>query len=311
MQTTQHIPKSQALCVHNFHAMGSPCCLQFYAATPDQAQHVATQVQQRILKLEQRYSRYLPDSIISLVNSRAGTGCNTPPDAETFALLRYAQQCYTESDGLFDVTSGVLRQIWHFNQAHIALPTPETIAALLPLIGWEKVQWSAETLYLPEAGMELDFGGIVKEYAADLAASVCINLGITSGIVELGGDIRIIGAMPDGRGWPVAIRDPRQPERSVAQLELTAGALASSGDYERFQMINGVRYSHLLNPQTGWPVSGLRAVSVIAEQCVIAGSLATIAMLKAHSGQGWLKSCGLPFLACRNNGKIINHLFST
>ncbi len=311
MQTSHPAPNSQALCVHNFHAMGSPCCLQFYAATPDQAQRVATEVQQRIQQLEQRYSRYLPNSIISLVNSRAGTGCNTAPDPETFALLRYAEQCYTESEGLFDVTSGVLRQIWHFNQLDTTLPTQETINALLPLIGWEKVQWSAERLYLPVAGMELDFGGIVKEYAADLAANVCLSLGITSGVVELGGDLRIIGAMPDGRGWPVAIRDPRQPERTVAQLELTTGALASSGDYERFQIINGVRYSHLLNPKTGWPVSGLRAVSVIADQCVIAGSLATIAMLKAHTGLGWLKSCGLPFLACRNNGKIINHLFST
>lgn len=289
-----------------FSAMGSPCQLQFYASSAPYAQTVFTRVLHVIAALEHRYSRYRADSLISQINQRAGSGQVTPMQAELFALLAYADSCYQESDGLFDVTSGVLRKVWHVEQNLI--PSAAEIESLLGLIGWPKVQWDAEGIYLPLAGMQLDFGGIVKEYAADAAANACASMHISAGIIELGGDIRIIGPRPDGTGWPVAIRDPRQPDSGVASLELKHGALASSGDYERFQEIAGVRYSHLLNPKTGWPVSGLRAASVVAEHCVVAGSIATIAMLQADHGNEWLAASGLPYLSCCQNGNIINRL---
>lgn len=290
----------------SFSAMGSPCQLQFYAATQPQAAQVYNQVVQRIAQLEQRYSRYRLDSLLSRINCAAGSGQKTAIDPETFALLQYSEQCYQASEQLFDVTSGVLRRVWHAGQNN--LPSEPVLQTVLPLVGWEKVQWSASDIYLPQPGMELDFGGIVKEYAADVAATVCQQLGIHSGIVELGGDVRVIGPQPDGQGWPVAIRDPRQPQESIAQLQLTSGALASSGDYERFQLINGVRYSHILNPKTGWPVTGLQAVSVVAEHCVVAGSLATIAMLKAQTGQAWLKTLQVAYLCCDSAGRRIDAL---
>jgi thiamine biosynthesis lipoprotein len=188
------------------------------------------------------------------------------------------------------------------------LPDAAAIDALLPLIGWDKVQWDNNSVYLPLTGMQLDFGGIVKEYAADSIAQQLHSLGINAGIIELGGDIKIIGAQPNGQGWPVAIRDPRQPDNIIMQLTLTAGALASSGDYERYQLIDGVRYSHILNPKTGKPVSGLRAVSIISEHCVIAGSLATLAMLKGKQGLSWLQEHHLSFFCCANNGRIYQQL---
>jgi FAD:protein FMN transferase len=289
-----------------FKAMGSPCHLQFYATSPQQAQFIYALVVEQIARLEQRYSRYRADSLISRINRAAGSGVKTAIDLETFALLQYSEQCYQESGGLFDVTSGVLRRLWHFDQAQ--LPAAADMQAILPLIGWEKVQWTDTHIYLPYLGMELDFGGIVKEYAADVAAGLCQQQGIRSGIIELGGDVRILGPLPTGRGWPVAIRDPCCPDKTVVQFELKSGALASSGDYERFQLIDGVRYSHILNPKTGWPVAGLRAVSIIAEQCVVAGSLATIAMLKANAGLDWLQKLKIDFLCCKNNGQIINKL---
>lgn len=289
-----------------FKAMGSPCHLQFYADSPAHAQVVYQQVLQRIADLEARYSRYRADSLLSLINQRAGSGTVTPLDSETAALLAYADHCYQESEGLFDVTSGALRHAWHFDRS--TLPTTAALADLLALVGWEKVQWDNDSVYLPLAGMELDFGGIVKEYAADVAANYCLSQHITSGIVELGGDVRVLGPRPNGDGWPIAIRDPRQPDKVVAEFSLTSGAVASSGDYERFQEIAGVRYSHLLNPKTGWPVSGLRAVSVIAEHCLVAGSIATIGMLKANLGAEWLSSCAIAYLCCQNDGTIFNSL---
>jgi FAD:protein FMN transferase len=289
-----------------FTAMGSPCSMQFFANSKLKAESVYRLAIDRIAQLERRYSRYRDDSLLAEINRRAGSNIKTPLDSETLALLQYADHCYRESKKLFDVTSGVLRQLWNGNQ--VELPTKSQIKDILPLIGWKKVQWDQETIYLPHSGMQLDFGGIVKEYAADAAAGLLLQQGIDSGIIELGGDIKVIGPLPDGQGWPVAIRDPRQPDKLIAQLKLTTGALASSGDYERFQLIDGVRYSHLLNPKTGWPVTGLRAVSIVAEHCVVAGSVATIAMLKANSGLAWLHSSGLPFLCCQSSGQIVNKL---
>lgn len=287
-----------------FKAMGSPCSVQFLADSPAIAESVYQSVIGRIAELERRYSRYREDSLISEINRQAGFGVRTVSDPETHALLQYADQCYKESGGLFDVTSGVLRHLWSFESTGI--PGKQELADVLPLIGWKKVQWDEQSVYLPHCGMELDFGGIVKEYAADAAAALFCRQGIVSGVIELGGDIRVIGPLPNGRGWPVAVRDPRQTDKVIARFELTRGALATSGDYERFQLIDGVRYSHIMNPKTGWPVAGLRAVSVMADQCVLAGSIATIAMLKANKGLGWLRSCGMPFLCCRNNGRILN-----
>lgn len=288
--------------------MGSPCQLQFYAHSEQQAHTVYNAVSARIAQLEQRYSRYRPDSLISQINQRAGSGIKTPIDPETVALLQYSEQCYQESGQLFDVTSGVLRRCWTLNRTE--LPTSTELEALVALINWPAVQWDEHCVYLPLSGMELDFGGLVKEYAADVAVSLCRQQGINAGIIELGGDVCVIGPLPNGLGWPVAIRDPRAPTQIAAQLTLHHGALASSGDYERFQRIGGISYSHILNPKTGWPVTGLRAVSVIAEQCIVAGSLATIAMLKANAGLDWLKRLPLAFWCCQQNGRIINRLKS-
>ncbi|BCG63597.1 MAG: FAD:protein FMN transferase [Methyloprofundus sp.] len=298
--------KKQHLVNYDFYAMGSPCHMQFYAKTKAQANQAQQLAMQCLADLEQRYSRYRNDSLISTINRASGQGKAITIDEETAALLAYAQQCYQESDGLFDVTSGVLQRLWSMDKT--TLPDETAIDALLPLIGWDKVQWDKNSVYLPLAGMQLDFGGIVKEYAADSITQLLHGLGISSGVIELGGDIKIIGAQPDGQGWPVAIRDPRQPDNIIIQLTLTSGALASSGDYERFQLIDGVRYSHLLNPKTGKPVSGLRAVSIISEHCVIAGSLATLAMLKGKQGLSWLQENELSFFCCANNGQTYQQL---
>ncbi|SHE23392.1 FAD:protein FMN transferase [methanotrophic endosymbiont of Bathymodiolus puteoserpentis (Logatchev)] len=298
--------KKWQLVNYAFHAMGSPCHVQFYAPSKKFGQQAKKKLNTCLASLEQRYSRYREDSLISTINRSAGLGKATPIDSETAALLTYAQQCYQESDGLFDVTSGILRRIWSMDKT--ALPNDDEINELLPLIGWDKVQWSEKTVYLPLVGMQLDFGGIVKEYAADSIAQLLQSLGVVSGIVELGGDIKVIGPQPNGQGWPVAIRDPRQPDKVIIQLNLFTGALASSGDYERFQLIDGVRYSHLLNPKTGKPVTGLRAVSILSEHCVVAGSVATLAMLKGDQGLPWLQENQLPFFCCQNDGQIYKQL---
>jgi thiamine biosynthesis lipoprotein len=170
----------------------------------------------------------------------------------------------------------------------------------LAKIGWGKLRWENSILTFSQAEMEIDFGGIVKEYAADRAATLCLNAGISNGIVNLGGDIKIIGAHPDGKPWRVGIQHPRDKTKVWKTVKLKTGALASSGDYERCIVIDGVRYGHILNPKTGYPVRYLAAVSVVADLCVVAGSAATIAMLKEKDGEKWLNSLGLKNYTFKN-----------
>jgi thiamine biosynthesis lipoprotein len=145
-------------------------------------------------------------------------------------------------------------------------------------------------------GFELDLGGAVKEYAVDRLASMCWESEIYHGLINLGGDIRIIGPHPDGSPWAVGIANPKLKTKFINTVYLSHGALASSGDYERCIQVGGVKYGHILNPKTGWPVCHLSAVTVAADLCVVAGSASTIAMLKEESGVSWLNVLGLPHL---------------
>lgn len=282
----------------SFSAMGSPCELQLYAENDFLAQKIAQQIIADVYRLEHKYSRYRADSFLSKMNEVAASGGSISVDEETAGLLNYAQTCYELSGGLFDITSGILRQAWQFDSP--TLPDDKLIQSLLKKIGWQKLSWENSTLTFSQAEMEIDFGGIVKEYAADRAATLCLNAGISHGIVNLGGDIKIIGAHPDGKPWRVGIQHPRDKTKIWKTVKLKTGALASSGDYERCIMIGGVRYGHILNPQTGYPVQHFAAVSVVADLCVVAGSTATIAMLKEKDGEKWLQSLGLKNFIFKN-----------
>lgn len=274
--------------------MGTACELRFFAATPEQAHRVSAAVIADVERLEAKYSRYRDSSELSRINRIAATGGSVEVDEETAALLDYADTCHRESEGLFDITSGILRRAWNFKSG--VLPTAEQIAALLPCIGWHKLQWQRPLLHFSQAGMELDLGGIAKEYAADRAAALCVQLGVNAALVNLGGDIRVAGPQADGNPWRIGISNPQDPARALCTVALHRGAMASSGDYQRCLTIDGLRYSHLLSPATGWPVRGLSAVSVVADLCVVAGSASTIAMLKGEAGKAWLESLGLAYL---------------
>lgn len=283
--------------------MGSPCELQVYAPSLDAAAQAVAAARAEIERLEQKYSRYRPDSVTSRINASAGDERGIDVDAETAALLDYAAQAHAQSEGLFDITSGVLRQAWDFRLGR--LPEQSAIEAILPRIGWDKLRWQAPHLVLPMAGMELDFGGYVKEYTTDAAVQCLRAAGIRHGLVEMGGDIGIVGPHPDGTPWRVGVRHPQAPQQAVVGVDLHEGAIASSGDYERYMDVDGQRYCHILNPRTGWPVRGLQAVSVIAPQCLVAGTASTIAMLKGEAGITWLQALGLPWFALNAQGQVL------
>lgn len=286
-----------------FSAMASPCQLHLLGDST-QCRRAATAVEQEVRRIEQKYSRYRDDSVLSELNQRAGQTCDI--DAETAYLLNYARACWQQSDGLFDISSGVLRRQWDFRNAR--LPDPQQLQTLLPRVGFDRCQLQQHNeqhqLLMP-AEMEIDFGGIGKEYAADRAAALCRQHGIHSGVVDLGGDLLVLGPKPDGSPWLLGVRHPRDPDKAFAQLPVYEGGMASSGDYERYFDHQGRRYCHLLNPSSGWPVDYWASVTVLAPSCLLAGSFSTIAMLKQQQAQDWLQQQGLHFLAIRPDGSHI------
>lgn len=289
-----------------FRAMGSPCEIQLHGASEDINERLADRLIAEVDRLERKYTRFRDDSLTAAINRSAGEQGGIEVDDETAALLDYAHTAWTESGGLFDLTAGVLRCCWDFHSGR--LPSQQQVAEVLERVGWQHVRWERPRLRLERAGMQLDFGGVVKEYAADRAAEVARLLGAEGGLVDLGGDVRVIGPHPGGEPWRVGVRDPRSPDRALAVIPLHEGAITTSGDYERFMIVDGQRYSHLLDPRTGWPVRGLRSVTVVAPQCIVAGSATTIAMLMGEDGAAWLDDLGLPSLRVDEIGKLSGSL---
>jgi len=283
-----------------FRAMGSPCELQLRGRSRKVVREIANACRQEIDRPERKFSRYRDDSLATRINRSAGGPDGVEVDSETAALLDFAAAAHAESEGRFDPTSGVLRRVWDFKSGR--LPEGSEVEEVLELVGWSKLEWQDSRIVLPIPGMELDFGGFVKEYAADRVAELCRQQGARHGLIDLGGDLAVVGPHPDGRPWQVGIRDPHEGMRALLTLAVYAGGIATSGDYERSMVVDGVRYSHLLDPRTGWPVEGLAGVSVVADQCLVAGTATTIAMLKGKSGAAWLQRLGLPYLWIRRDG---------
>jgi FAD:protein FMN transferase len=288
-----------------FVAMASDCEVRLAGVSGARARTLATLAMTEVRRIESKYSRYRADSVVSQINAAAGNGEPIAIDAETAQLLAFATQLFELSDGLFDATSGVLRQVWDFKTGR--KPTALQLAEVLPRIGWNHLQWSDQSARLTLPGMELDFGGFGKEYAADRAATLLANEGIQHGLVNLGGDIRVIGPQADGSPWLMGIRHPRearQDDAVIASIPISNGALATSGDYERFFVEDGERYCHILNPKTGWPAQHWQSISVIAPLCVAAGAMSTTAMLKGHDALAFLDGQGVSYLAIDVAGVI-------
>jgi FAD:protein FMN transferase len=295
-----------------FMAMASPCSIRIETRNERAANKAAKAAMDEVRRIEMKYSRYSSTSVVSRINRAAG-GEPVAVDEETASLLQFAGQLWRTSDGLFDATSGVLRQAWDFKIAQV--PSSAKLAQALARIGWGHVHFSGLKCRLVHAGMELDFGGFGKEYAADRAAAILQEHGVESALVNLGGDIHALGchALPDqaGQPWKVEVQHPRKANASLAGIAVGAGGLATSGDYERYFELNGQRYCHVLNPLTGWPVTHWQSITVLAANTTAAGALSTIAMLKGPDALLWLESQNVAYLAVQKDGSIHENLRAT
>jgi len=288
---------------HRFSTMGCPAAVRVYAENEAAAQAAFAIAESECRRLDLKYSHYRADSYLSDLLQQAARPEGTIVDEETAALLNLAATQYSESHGLFDLTAGRLTELW---RGRSALPDTVEIAAALALTGWRRVEWDGSRLRIP-AGMRLDPGGIVKEYAADRAAVLLKSAGFPHGYVDLGGDLHVLGPHADGRPWNIGISNPRGLG-AVASISLERGGLATSGDYERCSFIDGARYSHIVNPVSGWPVRGLATVSVVAATCLLAGAVSTLAMLmETQESLHFLAETGLAWLAHDGNATFAGH----
>jgi len=267
--------------------MACPC--EILLATPDRelATRAAEMAYHEAQRIEKKFSRYRDDNIIHQINHADGK--TVVVDEETANMLDFAGQCFELSEGKFDITSGVLRQIWKFDGSD-RIPEQRDIANMLPLIGWQKVSWDRPRIQLPR-GMEIDLGGIGKEYAVDQSAKLIAQSFDIPFLVNYGGDIFANKPRPGNTPWIIGVDDPQHSgEKSIGEIQLYQGGLATSGDARRFLFRDGIRYSHILDPLTGWPVpQAPHSVTVIADTCLEAGMLSTFAMLQGSKAQAFLE----------------------
>ncbi len=244
-------------------------------------------------RIEQKFSRYRKDNIIFKINNSNGKAVEL--DEETALMFDFASQCYRLSDKKFDVTSGILRKIWKFDGSD-NIPDQTQIDSIKSKIGWNRVKWLKPFITLA-ADMEVDLGGIGKEYAVDSTVKILKQHTDKSFLVNFGGDIACPYPRKNNTPWTIGVDDPVQTgERSAGKIALYRGGLATSGDARRYLLKDGVRYSHILNPQTGYPVADApRSVSVIADSCVEAGMLSTFAMLQGKAAVEFLEAQDVKF----------------
>lgn len=286
IQRPTQLVRKDKVWVGTFAAMASPCEILMAVDDERLARELLDIAATEAWRIEQKYSRYREDGIISTINNSLGKLVTV--DQETANLLDYAYQCYTLSDGLFDITSGILRKAWTFDKDS-AVPHPDLIQSLLPFIGLNKAQWSAPQFSLP-AGMQIDFGGIGKEYAVDRTLALLLAKTTAPVLVNFGGDLACNKSPADDAPWRIGIEAPNLPQAAATMLEVRAGALATSGSTYRFIVANGKRYGHVLNPHTGWPIADPPlSVTVAAPNCTNAGMLATFAMLQGRDAEAFLE----------------------
>lgn len=262
-----------------FRAMGTICQVTFMTGSRVAAEAFKLGVVEWVAGFEARYSRFLPDSIISQINQAAGQSW-VEVDAETDRLLALCHELFFLTRGAFDPTALPLILLWNWKANPPVVPNEAQIRATQELVGWSKVQRRPGAIFLPRPGMCLDFGGIGKEYAVDRVVQLAAQHGIADVLVDFGQDLAMRGVPPGKPAWHIGLEDPACPGKCWTGLAIKDQAVATSGDYLRHFHIGGRRYGHILDPRSGQPVcNGCRAVSVLAPTCTIAGILSTSAFI--------------------------------
>lgn len=272
--------KEQGLWVGRFQAMASPCEVLIDGGNRAGATRVLHAVQAEARRIERKFSRYRDDNLVHRLHHNPGLRVEL--DVESARLIDYGVTAWELSEGRFDLSSGVLREVWRFDGSD-QVPDPNSVQQVLRRVGWQKVEWNNPSLTLP-VGMQIDLGGVGKEYAVDRCMAKAVALIDRPVLVNFGGDLRASAPRHGAEPWKVGMENAND-----ASIALSQGALATSGDARRFLLHDGVRYSHILDARTGWPVPDApRSVTVAADDCITAGLYATLASLQGAQAEKFL-----------------------
>ena len=279
--------------VGRFVAMASPCEVLIEPAPAALAREVIDAVAGEAWRIERKFSRYRTDNIVHRINETAGS--EIAVDDECANLLDFAATLTRLSEGAFDITAGVLRKAWTFDGGD-CVPAQAQVDSLLTSVGWHRIQWHRPLLKL-QPGMQIDLGGIGKEYAVDAAAGIVATIAPgLSCLINFGGDVVVRNVRQDGKPWRVGIESCQRKDAAERVVQLSRGALATSGDSRRFVFRGGHRYSHILDARTGWPVRGApHSITVAADTCTQAGTLTTLAMLQGPNAERMLRASGAQY----------------
>jgi thiamine biosynthesis lipoprotein len=256
--------------------LGSPFEITVVAKDTIQANEYIDSAVNEVKRIENLISDWIPTTQISEVNRNAGLK-PVKVDAEVFELVTRANKISKLTNGAFDISYASMDKIWKFDGSMKTMPTPEAIKKSVEKIGYQNIILNEvdNTIFLKLDGMKLGLGGIGQGYIADKVKAVLQSKGCTSGIVNVSGDINTWGKQIDGKLWTVGIINPMNKNKVFATFPLEDSAVETSGSYEKFVIFNGIRYSHIIDPRTGYPATGIVSVSVFAKQTEIADALAT------------------------------------
>lgn len=268
-----------------FRALGTHCSIQFRHPDEKTSLLFLAKAIDWLSRFEAKFSRFQPDSIVSKINAAAGETW-VEIDHETEQLLDLATDLFQRTDGILDPTLLPLLKVWDWKTVHTALPSEAKIKSALELTGLPKIERKSGHIRLPKAGMGLDFGGFGKEFAVDQLAKIAHHHGVNNFLIDLGRDIFAKGSNGQHPFWHVGLENAQAPDQCWGGLAVSDYAVATSGDYARRFEHNGIRYGHIIDPRSGWPVSnGMRGVTITAPTCLQAGVYSTaVFVLGAEEG---------------------------
>jgi thiamine biosynthesis lipoprotein len=260
-----------------FQAFGEQCTIRFHARDPLEGNSFVSEAVTWVQSFVAKFSRFSPESLTTRINAAAGRDwVQVDPEAER--MLALADKIFVLTRGILDPTILPLIRLWNYDRDPPRLPSRAEVLDAMAKTGWGRVRRERGRIYLPEAGMGVDFGCFAKDFAADRVIEIARAWQIQDIIVDFGHAVRTAGSPSNGADWIVGIEDPQQPGVIFMRLSVGASGIATSGDYRRYFEAGGRRYGHIIDPRSGYPVSnGCRAVTVVANSCLEAGLLATMA----------------------------------
>ena len=256
--------------------LGSPFEITVVAKDSLEGNHFIDLAISEVKRIENQISDWIPTTQISLVNKNAGIQA-VKVDSEVFDLVTRAIKISEITDGAFDISYASMDKIWKFDGSMKVMPSPEDIKKSVEKVGYKQIILNTNdtSIFLENEGMKLGLGGIGQGYIADKIKTLLQQKGCTSGLVNVSGDINTWGKQPNGLDWSVGIINPMNKNKIFATFPLNDSAVETSGSYEKYVTFNGKRYSHIIDPRTGYPASGIVSVSVFAKQTELADALAT------------------------------------